>query len=187
VVGRPHAEEDRLVEAARRGDAAAFTMLLRSHQQIALRTAWVITGGSAEAEDAVQEAFIRAWRAMPRFRAGAPFRPWLMTIVANEARTRGRCAARRARLQLREAAERTVSGGAAPSPETAVLTADATSALAAAIDRMSRQDREVILCRHVLELSERETAAVLGCPPGTIKSRLSRALSRLRVMLEDER
>lgn len=162
-------------------------MLLRSHQQIALRTAWVVTGGSAEAEDAVQEAFIRAWRAMPRFRAGAPFRPWLMTIVANEARTRGRSAARRARLQLREAAERKVSGGASQSPETAVLTADAGAALAAAIDRMSRRDREVILCRHVLELSERETAAVLGCPPGTIKSRLSRALSRLRVMLEDER
>jgi RNA polymerase sigma-70 factor (ECF subfamily) len=136
VVGRPRTEEDELVEAARHGDAAAFTMLLRSHQQIALRTAWVVTGATGEAEDAVQEAFLRAWRAMPRFRAGAPFRPGLMTIVANEARTRGRCSARRARLQLREAAERTVSGGAGASPETPRRAPAAATKLAGAIDRL---------------------------------------------------
>ena len=80
--------EDELVERARDGDATAFAALVRDHQEIAFRTAYLITRNAADAEDAAQLGLTKAWRALPRFRRGAPFRPWLLAIVANEARNR---------------------------------------------------------------------------------------------------
>ena len=76
---------------------------MRAHQDIAFRVACLAGGSAAEAEEAAQEAFVKAWRALDRFRAGAPFRPWLLAIVANEARNRRRAAGRRAGLALRAA------------------------------------------------------------------------------------
>ncbi|MCW3048455.1 MAG: polymerase sigma factor RpoE, partial [Solirubrobacterales bacterium] len=93
---------------------------MRAHQDIAFRTACIVTGSAADAEEATQDAFMKAWRALGRFRPDAPFRPWLLTIVANEARNRRRAAGRRAGLALRAAAERPM-GDAAPSPEAALL------------------------------------------------------------------
>jgi hypothetical protein len=78
VVSRPPSSEAALVERARRGDSAAYEALVRAHQDIAFRTACLMAGSSADAEEAAQEAFVKAWRALPRFRAGAPFRPWLL-------------------------------------------------------------------------------------------------------------
>ena len=171
------------MERARRGDPAAYEALVRAHQDIAFRTACLLAGSSADAEEAAQEAFVKAWRALPRFRAGAPFRPWLLAIVANEARNRRRAAGRRAGLALRAAAERT-SGGAAPSPEAALLAGGEREALLAALVALDERDQAVIACRYLLDLSERETADVLDCRPGTVKSRLSRALERMRAQLE---
>ena len=153
------------------------------HQTIAFRTAWVITGSAAEAEEAAQDAFMKAHAALSRFRTGAPFRPWLLTIVANEARNRAKAAGRRERLVLRVAEERR-PGGAVPSPETALLVSEQREELLAALGRLSKSDREAIACRYFLELSEAETAAALGCARGTVKSRLSRALDRLRSQME---
>jgi RNA polymerase sigma factor (sigma-70 family) len=153
------------------------------HQTIAFRTAWVITGSAAEAEEAAQDAFVKAHRALARFKEGAPFRPWLLTIVANEARNRARAAGRRERLVLRVAEERR-PGGAVPSPETALLVSEQRQQLLTALGRLSESDREAIACRYFLELSEAETAAALDCPRGTVKSRLSRALDRLRGQME---
>ena len=141
------------------------------------------TPSAADAEEAAQEAFVKAWRALPRFRPDAPFRPWLLAIVANEARNRRRAAGRRAGLALRAAQER-VSGDAAPSPEAALLAGGERRELLAALEALDDRDRAVIACRHLLDLSERETAEVLGCRPGTVKSRLSRALGRMRAELE---
>jgi RNA polymerase sigma factor (sigma-70 family) len=183
VVSRPPPSEAALVERARRGDPAAYEALVRAHQDIAFRTACLLAGSSADAEEAAQEAFVKAWRALPRFRAGAPFRPWLLAIVANEARNRRRAAGRRAGLALRAAAERT-SGGAAPSPEAALLAGGEREALLVALVALDDRDQAVIACRYLLDLSERETADVLGCRPGTVKSRLSRALERMRAQLE---
>ena len=87
VVSRPPTE-DELVERARDGDATAFAALVRDHQEVAFRTAYLITRNAADAEDAAQVGLTKAWRALPRFRRGAPFRPWLLAIVANEARNR---------------------------------------------------------------------------------------------------
>ncbi|HEX2186328.1 MAG TPA: sigma factor, partial [Chloroflexota bacterium] len=79
---------------------------MRCYQEVAFRTAYLLTGDGAEAEDAAQEAFIKAYYALGRFRPGAPFRPWLLQIVANEARNRRRAGGRRGGLALRVAAER---------------------------------------------------------------------------------
>jgi DNA-directed RNA polymerase specialized sigma24 family protein len=159
VVGRP-LQEHELVERARSGDAGAYAALVRGHQEIAFRTAYLITGNAADAEDAAQEGFVKAYRALGRFRAGEPLRPWLLTIVANEARNRRRSAGRRAALALR-------------------------AALLAAMEQLRDDDRLVIACRYFLDLSEAETAAALGVRPGTVKSRLSRSLQRLRAELGD--
>ncbi len=185
MVGRP-LEEHELVERARSGDADAYATLVRGHQEIAFRTAYLITGNAADAEDAAQEGFVRAHRALARFRAGEPLRPWLLTIVANEARNRRRSSGRRAALALRAAGEEHPSGEAAPSPEAALLAGERRAALLAALGRLREDDRLVIGCRHLLELSEAETAAALGVRPGTVKSRLSRGLERLRAELGDD-
>ena len=165
MVGRPRHLDD-------------YEQLVREHQVIAFRTAYVITGSAADAEEVVQDAFVKAYRARGRFREGAPFRPWLLAIVANEARNRRRSSARRARLPL-ELAEERPSGGAAPSPEVALLAREERAELLAAVDRLGEEQRAAVACRYFLGLSEAETAAVLGCRPGTVKSRLSRALARL--------
>jgi RNA polymerase sigma-70 factor (ECF subfamily) len=138
--------------------------------------------GSAEAADVTQEAFVKAWRALPRFRDDAPFRPWLLRIVANQARNTRRAAGRRAHLALRASGDRP-SGDAVPSPEEAVIADERRRIVLAAVDSLSDADRDVISCRYLAGLSERETASALGCRLGTVKSRTSRALDRLRAAL----
>ncbi|CAN5243373.1 hypothetical protein BH20ACT22_BH20ACT22_03920 [soil metagenome] len=124
---------------------------------------------------------MKAFYALPRFRPGAPFRPWLLKIVANEAISRRRAAGRRERLNLRLTEVRP-SGDAVPSPEAALRDEDRRELLAA-VGRLGERDRLAITCRFWLELSEAETAEVLGCARGTVKSRLSRALGRLRAAM----
>jgi RNA polymerase sigma factor (sigma-70 family) len=185
VEGRPR-DEDGLVERARRGDTAAYEELVHRYQGIAFRTAYVVAGSAADAEDAAQEAFVKAYRALGRFRPGAPFRPWLLQIVANEARNRRRSAGRRVGLELRLAAEGP-SGDAAPSPEAALVASERRGELLAALERLREDERLVVACRFFLDLSEEETAAALGIRKGTVKSRQSRALARLREELEPAR
>ncbi len=158
-------QEAELVARAKRGELDAYEQIVRLHQTIAFRTAWVITRSAADAEEAAQDGFVKAHAALPRFRDGSPFRPWLLAIVANEARNRVRAAGRRARLAQRVVEER--------------------DELLAAIERLPQPAREAIACRYLLELSEEETAAALDCPRGTVKSRLARALDRLRVELKE--
>jgi RNA polymerase sigma-70 factor (ECF subfamily) len=146
--------------------------------------AYLVLGAGADVEEAVQEGFVKAYYALPRFRAESPFRPWLLTIVANEARNRRKSAARRTRLALRAAEDRP-SGDAAPSPEAAVLEREQRELLMDAVNEMREEDRLVIGCRYFLGLSERETATTLRIPAGTVKSRLARALARLRGALEE--
>ena len=162
---------------AQRGDPRAYEELVKPHEEIAFRVAYVITRNAADAEDAVQDALVKSWRALGRFRAGEPLRPWLLRIAANEARNRRRSAGRRERLALRAAEP---SGEAAPSPEDAVLDAAARGALLAALEDLSADAREVLACRYLLDLSEEETAAALDIARGTVKSRSARALDRLK-------
>ena len=184
MVSRPPTE-DELVERARRGDGAAFGTVIREHEEIAFRTAYLITRNAADAEEAAQAGLVKAFYALSRFRRGAPLRPWLLTIVANEARNRRRSAGRREGLALR-AAHELPSGGAAPSPEGSLLAAEQRASLLAALDTLRDEERLVLSCRYLLDLSEEETAAALGIRRGTVKSRTSRALERLRAQLEED-
>jgi RNA polymerase sigma factor (sigma-70 family) len=182
VVGRPLSEAE-LVERAKRGDQDAYGELVHTYQGIAFRTAYLLTGSAADAEDAAQDAFVKAFYALGRFRPGAELRPWLLRIVANEARNRRRSAGRRTNLALRAAAD-PLSGGAAPSPEANLLAGEQQEELLAAVNALPEEQREVVACRYFLELTEEETAEALGLRKGTVKSRLSRGLDRLREHME---
>lgn len=161
----------------------AYGELVRRYQHDARRTAAVIAGVSA-AEDAAQEAFVRAHRHLSGFRPGAPFRPWLLAIVVNVARNQRRSAGRWARA-VHRAGER---GGrhVAPSAEEEMVTRQGSSAVRAALDALPPRYRDVVACRYLLDLSEAETARVLGVARGTVKSRLSRGLDRLEARLDRE-
>src|SRR6266540_644741 len=178
VVGRPLDEID-LIQRAKRGDTHAYEELVHAYQGIAFRTAYVIVGNGADAEEAAQDGFVKAWRALGRFRDGSPFRPWLLRIVANEARNRRRSAGRRAHLALRAATEQ-LSGDAAPSPEATLLSGEQRETLVAAVNELPEDQRAVISLRYFVGLSEHEVAEALDLPQGTVKSRTSRALERLR-------
>jgi RNA polymerase sigma-70 factor (ECF subfamily) len=176
--GRPE-DDAELFARAQRGSTAAFEEIVNRHQQLAFRTAYLITGSAADAEEAAQDAFVKAYRALGTFRTGAEPRPWLLRIVANEARNRARASSRRQKLELRLIHDFR-PGDAAPSPEAAAVAAEQRQNLLNAVSALDDNDRLVIACRYLLELSGEETAATLGIPEGTVKSRLSRALERLR-------
>jgi RNA polymerase sigma factor (sigma-70 family) len=177
VEGRP-LEDGELVELARDGDVRAYEELVERHRALAFRTAWLVTRSTAEAEDAVQEAFVKAYYALPRFRPGAPFRPWILRIAANEAKNRVRSARRREALSIRAAAAE--PGGAVPSPEAAALAREDAETVALALAKLDERDRLVIAYRYLFDLSEAEMADALDVRPGTVKSRLSRAMTKLR-------
>jgi RNA polymerase sigma factor (sigma-70 family) len=178
VEGRPRdPREDRLIEAARGGDERAYEELIRMTADVAFRAAYIVTGSAADAEDAAQDAYVKAWRALRRFRRGAAFRPWILKIVVNEARNGRRAAGRRSQLALRAA---TAAEQTSASPEESLLSLERRAALLGAVDELGRDARDVIACRYLLGLSEAETADALGVPVGTVKSRCARALETLR-------
>ena len=183
VEGRPLHDEE-LVARAKQGDIDAYGELVQRHQAAAARLAAVIAGPS-DADDVAQDAFVKAFAALDRFRAGAAFRPWLLCIVANEARNRRRRSGRQARLAIRVAVARS-SGDAAPSPEDAAVAQERREALMAAMHALPERDRMVLACRFLVGLSEAETAEALRCATGTVKSRTARALARLRQHLGPE-
>jgi RNA polymerase sigma-70 factor (ECF subfamily) len=169
-----HDEEhdEELVSAALGGDGDAFGALVERHRRDALRVAYGIADG--EADDVAQDAFVKAFRNLGQFRTGASFRAWLLAIVANEARNRRRSFLRRNALVLR-VCERPILVGA-DDPEASAVRWARRQVLADAMARLPDRDREVLALRYFAELSEVEMAAGLGCAPGTVKSRLSRAM-----------
>jgi RNA polymerase sigma-70 factor (ECF subfamily) len=172
-----------LIGRARTGDVAAYETLVRRYQDVALRTAYIVAP-EADAADAVQDAFLKAYAGLRGFRDGAPLRPWLLRIVANEARNRRRSADRRAGLALR-AAVVAPRNEVAASPESEVLAEETRGQLRLAIGALRDEEREVIGARYLLGLSEAETAEALEIPAGTVKSRTARALVRLRTTLAE--
>jgi RNA polymerase sigma factor (sigma-70 family) len=154
-------------------------VLVARYTAAAHRTA-VVLGAGADAEDVVQEAFVKAFRHLRRFRADAPFRSWLLRIVANETKNLHRSSRRRAVLALR-VTEGTVEE--ILDPEGEVVAGERRDRLFGVVRELPEKDQWVIACRYFLDLSEAETAQVLGWPRGSVKSRTSRALDRLRTRL----
>ena len=179
VEGRPLAES-LLIESAKKGDQAAYGELVRAHQDIARRIAYLVLRRHNDVDDVVQDAFVKAFRALNRFRLGSDFRPWILRIVRNEALNRARSTSRRDRLALKVAS---ASGDAAPSPEAMVLEAESRGEVLMAVEGLPKNLREVVECRFLLGLSEAATADLLRIPAGTVKSRTSRAMDRLRAGL----
>jgi RNA polymerase sigma factor (sigma-70 family) len=168
----------------RAGETEAYAELMRAHAPLAHRTA-VLLGAGADAEDVVQDAFVKAYLALGRFRSGSAFRPWLLRIVAHEASNALRSARRLRTVVDREGA---LGGARQEIPESADPAAVAMASerrvrLMAALDELSEPQRRVVTYRYLLDLDETETAEALGWPRGTVKSRLSRALRRLERLL----
>ena len=172
-----------LIRQARTGSEAAWEALIQQHQEAVFRLAYLLTGDASDAEDVAQEAFIRAYRSLDRFDSARPWRPWVLSIAANLARNRRRSIGRYfANLQ------RFARYNPDPvlNPEGAVAEQHRAQALWQAVQRLETGDQEVIYLRYFLELAVEETASVLQVAPGTVKSRLHRALNRLRAVVEAE-
>lgn len=151
---------------------------------MALGTA-VLLGAAGDAEDVVQDAFMKAYSALDRFRPGSPFRPWLLRIVANEARNAHRATGRRAAREQRAWEQSEPLLLARPDdPADALLSGERQAELVRGLAQLTPPLRQVVTCRYLLDLDEVETAAVLGLPRGTVKSRLHRALAKLREVLD---
>ena len=178
-------DEAALIERAQSGDITAYGHLVEHYQEIAFRIAYLITGSPTDAEDAAQAGFLKAHAALGRFRTGAPLRPWLLRIVANEARNRRRHERRQARLVPRVGAAE-ARRDAGPSAEDLVLADETHRQVNEALWRLRDDERLAIFTRVFLDLSEAEAAVALGCPAGTVKSRLSRGLAHLRLDLQGE-
>lgn len=168
------ADEQALVGRARRGHQAAWEALVRRHQEPVFRLAYLILGDSHDAEDVAQETFIRAYLALGRFDTTRPLRPWLLSIAANLARNR-----RRSLGRYWAAVQRFFQANPATFLEPESPAADARR-LREAVSRLSPPAQDVVFLRYFLELSEAETAAALKIAPGTVKSRLHRAITQLR-------
>jgi len=172
-----------LIHNARQGDETACEELVHRYQEAAFRLAYLLLGDPHEAEDAVQEAFIQFFRTLERFDASLPVRPWLLRITANQAHTRHRAASRYVNA-LQQLLLVTPSEKATPHDHAEQNWLDQT--LWQAIRQLGPTDQEVIYLRYYLALSEDEMAQALHVAPGTVKSRLHRALARLREVTQKD-
>ena len=168
------------------GDVAAFEQVMRRHNRLLFRTARSILKTDAEAEDALQEAYLRAWRAMGEFRSEARLSTWLVRIVVNEAL--GRLRRRGARVLALDASmdpgdprtEADMEGNPDERPERAAMRSELRAMMEARIDALPDAFRTVFMLRAVEEMSVGEVAALLGLREETVRTRFFRARSLLR-------
>lgn len=175
-------ESEQIIHA-RQGDDTAWLTLIQRHQDAVFRFAYLLLGDADEADDVAQEAFIRAFYALDRFDSERPLRPWLLQITKNLAYNRRR-SLRRYLAVVGRWFQVTPSSGAPLEEHTAQQ--EEAALLWQAICRLNVSDQEVIYLRYFLDLSVAETAMTLNRAEGTVKSRLSRALARLRVIVDQE-
>lgn len=176
-------DDERLIRDAKGGDTGAFEELVRRYQEAAFRAAYLVLRDADEAEDAAQEAMVKAYRAIGRFRleAGLTFRPWLLKIVMNESLNRVKSRKRQAAV-----AERAARGQPGEwSIDETVVDRERARLLRGALGELKEQERTVIYLRYFLSLSEQELGEYLGCAQGTVKSRLHRALAKLREVVRE--
>jgi RNA polymerase sigma factor (sigma-70 family) len=176
-------DSQELIARARRGDGAAFGALVAGDLAAMVRLAAAVSGNPADAEDIVQEALTKVLQSLRRFDDSRPFRPWFATIVANQARNWKRSRGRRFRLVERIALQANLPVRAV---DELVIEADEGSRVVAALQGLEPLDREVLALRFLVGLTEKESAAALAIAVGTVKSRTSRGLSKLRAQLEIE-
>jgi len=185
-----HLADPALVERARSGDPGALEAIMRRHNRALFRTARAILRDDAEAEDAVQESYLRAFAALGEFRGESKLSTWLVRIAANEALMRRRSSVRRAAVvPLRadgEQAHEEEAMSEDPGPEQDAQRAEMRRLLERRIDALPDDYRTVFVLRALEEMSVEETAAALGIPEPTVRSRHFRARALLRESLAQE-
>lgn len=182
--GLPRGErvsDEALISQARDGDPAAWERMVRANQEAVFRLAYLLLRDADEAEDVAQETFIRAHRALGGFDTSRPLRPWLLRIAANLARNR-----RRSLRRYLAALQRSVALAPASAAALDESAGWEGQTLWAAVRRLGPADQEVLYLRYFLDLTEAEAAGAIGVPQGTVKSRTSRALARLRELIDRE-
>jgi RNA polymerase sigma-70 factor (ECF subfamily) len=176
-------DESTLVRHAASGDAAAWEPLVLAHQEAVFRLCYLLLGDPDDAEDVAQETFLRAWNHLKRFDTTRPLRPWLLSIASNLASNRRRSAGRYLAALTR--AFRNEPPSSTSTEEKTVGHMEA-SELWKAVQNLSVPDQQVIYLRYFLDLPVAETAEALQVAEGTVKSRLSRALDRLRGIIQQD-
>ncbi len=185
-----------LVVRARLGDRGAFNLLMGKYRHRVMKLSMRYTRNRADAEDVVQETFIRAYGALSYFRGDAAFYSWLHRIAINSAKTAVALRARQSGFMVSyannaladESPEALVD---LDTPEDLALTEELCGAVNAAIDALSDEQRTAIVLREFQGLSYSQVAAAMSCPVGTVRSRIFRAREainhRLRHILDDQR
>jgi RNA polymerase sigma factor (sigma-70 family) len=178
----PREREPEFLARAIEGDHEAYADLVRPYERVAYRVAAAITGRDADAEEAMQNGFVKAHRSLHRFRAGAAFRPWLLKIVVNEAHNVLRAERRHVRLATR-AAERHES--AIAGVDEAVIAREEAETVLGSLARLPDADRLALALRYFAELPDAEAAALAGTSTEAYRVRLVRARKRLQALLEE--
>lgn len=182
-------DERSMAQRVAAGDRTQFEKLMRRYNQRLYRLARATLRDDAEAEDALQEAYLAAYRSMGRFRGEASLSTWLSRLVLNECLGRLRRSARRQRVMpiVSSALEiNAVAGGDSDQPERIVARRDLRSFLESKLDELPESFRLVFVLRSVEEMSVRETARTLGIAEGTVRTRYHRARTLLREALEQD-
>lgn len=173
------AQERELIARSVAGDQDAFGVLVERYQRLAISIAYRMTGEIQLAEDLAQEAFVKAWLNLPKFRGESSFRSWLGRIVTNS--TIDYLRAHTPEAELSE-----LTPARSESPPVSVLKMELEEQVRAAVLSLPAQSRVALILREYEGMSYKEIASVLGIPMGTVMSRLNYARGKLRKMLEPE-
>lgn len=173
--------EDEIIKHCQKGESEAFRWLVDEYGDLAYRTAYLMTNDPQLAEEIIQEAFLDAWRGIKGFKVGSPFKPWFLKIVVNRCRMQKRHRVEPAVSWERMEPKRVATD--APSADEAMVSGESRQLVREAIASLEEDQRSVIMLRYFAELSVPEIAQVLALPEGTVKSRLHRAMQRLRPRL----
>lgn len=176
-------DESTLVRYAMNGDAAAWEPLVLAHQEAVFRLSYLLLGDPDDAEDVSQETFLRAWNHLKRFDPARPLRPWLLSIASNLASNRRRSAGRYLATLTRAFRNEPLSSTSTEEKSAKYMEANE---LWKAVQTLSVPDQQIVYLRYFLDLPVNETADVLQVAEGTVKSRLSRALDRLRGVIQQD-
>lgn len=174
-------EEQVLVMRAQRGDQQAFRVLVERYQKLVYTLALGLVSNPHDGEDVAQEAFLSAWKGLPKFRMDAKFSTWLYRLTVNAATDLLRRRQKEQTHQSLEEEERPLQvPDATPGPEERAQQAERRAILRRAIDSLTENHRKILLLREVNGLDYQEIGQVLELTPGTVKSRLARARRELR-------
>jgi RNA polymerase sigma-70 factor (ECF subfamily) len=179
----PGEETDRLLES-QQGNAAAFGQIVRCYQRAVHRVAYALTRNAGDADDVTQDTFLRAWKAIGRFRVGEPLYPWLARIAMNASFSLMRSRKRRPEVALEPLVEAGLQWASGSDPVEDTAASERDERLASAYSALSEEHRAVLALRVVEDLSYDEIARALDVPVGTVMSRLSRARAELRSRLK---